>query len=145
MNRHERIEPNIYKRHRKSCTWMATGKCNCKPAIEARIYHDGRFETYTARTLAEARIWLGDKRRAIADGEGLPANYTVKAVCLSFISELETGTALNKYGKPFKPSVRRKYQANLEKKIIPRIGQKRIAKLSRGDLQRLVTSSTPSG
>jgi hypothetical protein len=92
--------PNIYYRHKKSCSGPVTGRCNCQPSFEARIYSDGRTATYSARTLPEARNWLVDKRTAINKGLGLPARVRFADAARDFIDGLEEGTVLNAYGEP---------------------------------------------
>jgi integrase len=63
---------------------------------------------------------------------------TVRAAGLAWMERAESGELVNRSGDPFKPSALRGYRRDLERKLIPMIGESKLANVKLGDLQRLV-------
>ncbi len=62
----------------------------------------------------------------------------------AYLSAIEAGKALNKHGRPYKPSAMRDLQGALERYVQPRPRWKRqLTDVRRSDVQRLIDSITP--
>jgi integrase len=120
---------------------------------QVRVRRAGRYQTGTFGTLAEAVEWR-DKAREGAAGRGdlpeapkrvqlPPAVSAGRAVTVDDASRrlcrgMVDGTIRSRDGRPYKPSVCRKYEEALRCTVLPRIGAVPIASLTSGDVQRLV-------
>jgi len=88
-------------------------------------------------SLAAARSWRIDAMARIEAGTLSAADGpTVEDAAGSFIDEIRSGTFLQRNGHPYKPSVVRNYERDLNKRVIPEFGPKRLARLQRPELQR---------
>jgi integrase len=95
-------------------------------------------------SLAAARSWRIDAMARIEAGTLSAADGpTVEDAAASFIEEIRSGTFLQRNGHPYKPSVVRNYERDLNKRVVPEFGPKRLARLQRPELQRWADSLTP--
>jgi integrase len=62
----------------------------------------------------------------------------------AYLRAIEAGSALNKHGRPYKPSAIRDLKGALEGHVEPELGARRLADVRRGDVQRLVDDMTPA-
>jgi len=101
--------------------------------------------TRTFSTLEEALAWRG-QAVAFAEGRGKPPPMpeppgravTVEDAARRLCRGMLDGSVRTRDGRPYKPSVVRKYEENLRTLVLPRIGAMRIAGLHKGDVQRFV-------
>lgn len=116
-----------------------------------RVRRRGRYLTATLPTLEEALAWRA-KALSAADGVGEPPEQprsrppieapgravTVEDAARRLARGMVDGTIRTRDGRPFKPSVVRKYEEQLRCVVIPRVGDVPLDTLTRGDVQRLV-------
>jgi integrase len=119
--------------------------------FRVRVRRHGHNLTATLPTLETALAWRAKALSAV-DGIGempeLPkppephaeqvAPTTVEDASRRLARGMVDGTIRTRDGRPFKPSVIRKYEEALRCVVIPRIGEVPIETLTRGDVQRLV-------
>jgi integrase len=99
---------------------------------------DGR-QTKTFSTLAAAKGWKRDVERAHASGERLPGRAPrVREAAEAWLAAAESGVALGRGDKRYKPSTLRGYRRCLEVEVFPEIGGTRMDEVTRGDLNKLV-------
>jgi integrase len=120
---------------------------------QVRVRRAGAYQTGTFDTLGEAVAWR-DKARDGAAGRGdlpeppkrvqLPPSVragravTVDDAARRLCRGMVDGSIRSRDGRPYKPSVCRKYEEALRCTVLPRIGSVPIASLTSGDVQRLV-------
>jgi integrase len=94
--------------------------------------------------LAAARHARADLARALRAG-GQPASSTLRVATAIdiFLDATRCGTALNKHGRPYKPSASRDLHGALNNYLRPVLGTRRLTDVRRGDVQRLVDALTP--
>lgn len=115
-----------------------------------RVRRRGRAHTATLPTLEQALAW---RAQALAATEGRgqapqrpqpPASKpteraaTVEDAARRLARGMVAGTIRTRDGRPYKPSVVRKYEEQLRVLVLPRIGAVPVATLTPGDVQRLV-------
>ena len=137
----------IYARHRVDCAVEQERTCNCSPSYWGQVWDRaaGRpRKTKKMRSIAEARNACADLEATLRAGM-LPASNTMRvaAAIEAYLRAIEAGTALNKHGRPHKPSAVRDLQGALEGYVQPAFGGHRLGDVRRGDVQRLVDSMTP--
>jgi integrase len=132
----------VYARHRNDCRVETGGKCSCKPSYWAKVWDRSTARTVkTARfakpsEAAAARVLLQESlRRGV-----LPTSNTMrleKAID-AFLRAAESGVALNKHGRRYKPSAIRDLRGALENHVKEALGQRRIGDVRRADVQQLI-------
>lgn len=129
----------VTTRHARTCTHRA-GRCSCKPTYQAHVLVRGRRLRKTFPTPAAARAWRQDQRSAARRGEHVApqGRRTVADAIADFTRALESGSALKRGNRPYKPSVARAYTVDLRGRVLERLGDLRLADLERGDLQAFV-------
>lgn len=138
----------IRPRHRSDCRSRAGGRCNCKPAYEAWVFsrRDGRKIRKTFSNLSEARSWRYDAQTAVTDGRmKAPSRVTVKQAAEAWLQGARSGAIRNRSGDPYKPSAIRSYEAALRLRVLPALGDVRLAELRRVDVQDLVDALVGRG
>lgn len=119
---------------------------------QARVRRNGVTLTATLPSLREALAWQTQALEA-ADGKAeVPpsprrptrpsgpsgAAVTVEDAARRLVRGMVDGTARDKHGRDYKPSVTRKYERTLRRDVLPAIGAVPVQALRRGDVQRLV-------
>ncbi len=137
----------IYVRHRLGCAVEHARTCNCTPSYWGQVWDRAAGKARKTKTLpsiAEARNARADLETTLRAGM-LPASSTMRVAKAieSYLAAIEAGTALNKHGRPYKPSAVRDLQGALESYVQPAFGGHRLGDVRRGDVQRLVDSMTP--
>jgi integrase len=137
----------IYARHRLDCAIEHDRTCNCSPSYWGQVWDRAARKprkTKTLHSIAEARNARADLEATLRAGM-LPASSKMRVAKAieAYLSAIEAGTALNKHGRPYKPSAVRDLQGALEGYVQPAFGGHRLADVRRGDVQRLVDSMTP--
>ena len=137
----------VYARHRKDCAIEAVGRCDCSPSYWGQVWDRaaGRARKTRAHpTIAGARNARADLESTLRAGS-LPASSTMRFAHAieAFLAAIEAGSALNKHGRPYKPSAIRDLRGALEGHVEPALGGRRLADVRRGDVQRLIDSMTP--
>jgi integrase len=124
-----------------------------KVTYRVRVRRGGGLQTATLPTLEEALAW---RARAVAAARGdaeapappsrpkpaaLPREkLTVEQAARRLVLGMRDGSIRTRDGKPFKPSVVRKYEEALRLVVLPLIGAVPVDALRKGDVQQLVDS-----
>ncbi len=112
--------------------------CNCFPSYQAQAY--SRRDKTTLRksfpTLAAAKAWRVDAQAAIRRGlmRG-PGDTTIREAGKALVAGIKDGSIRNRSGERYKPSVIRDYERQLRLYIEPELGAKKLADLSRVEVQ----------
>jgi integrase len=131
----------IRRRHIRSCPALNGGTCHCNGGYEASVYsaRDGKKLRKCFRREAEARSWRAEAKRSVDRGTlRTPAEITLRQAAENWLTGARAGTILNRSGHPYKPSTLRGYARSLDGKLLPALGEKKLASISTADLQRLV-------
>lgn len=114
----------------------------------ARVRRDGRYLTRTFSTLPAALAWRAEATSAARDGVTTPPPsaprpsplrpVTVEDAARELCRGMYTGRIRTKTGTEYKPSVVRKYEEQLRRLVVPRLGAILVGALTRGDVQRFV-------
>lgn len=136
----------IYARHRADCGLGVGRSCNCSPSFWGQAWDRAAGKprkTKACASIAEARHARADLEATLRAGM-LPASSTMRlaGAVEAFLLAIEAGSALNKHGRPYKPSAVRDLRGALEGHVCSALGTKRLADVRRGDVQRLVDSLT---
>jgi integrase len=146
--------PGIIVRHSRACPSRDGGACTkarangCRPSFEAWVW-DPRDKRKVRRTFDDAKAaktWLHDA--TVARNRGtlrVPTRQTLTAAAEAFIEGMKKGSITTRSQKRYKPSVIRGYQADLERYVIPELGDIRLADVRRRDLQALVDRLVDDG
>jgi integrase len=137
----------IYARHRLDCAVDQGRVCNCSPSYWGQVWDRAASKPRKTKKLHS----IGEARNARADLEAtlragtLPTSSTMRVAKAieAYLSAIEAGRALNKHGRPYKPSAIRDLQGALEGYVEPTLGGRQLADVRRGDIQRLIDSMTP--
>lgn len=139
--------PGIVERHARACAAgtaaaRSTGaRCSCVPTYEAWAWspRDGRKIRRSFPTASAAKSWRRDAASAVARGKmRAPTSATIAEEARAWLVLLDAGNIYTRSGRPYKPSVARLYQRDLERFVIPRLGPIRVSQLRRRDVQELL-------
>jgi integrase len=137
----------IYARHRLDCAVDKGRACNCSPSYWGQVWDRAASKprkTKKLHSVAEARNARADLEATLRAGT-LPTSSTMRVAKAieAYLSAIEAGKALNKHGRPYKPSAIRDLQGALEGYVEPALGGRQLVDMRRGDVQRLIDSMTP--
>jgi integrase len=137
----------VFARHRAGCAVERGKRCSCSPSYWGKVWDRESKKARTTSFLSNptaARNARDDLLRDIRNGQ-LPADESmrVKAAAEAFLSAAESGVALNKHGRRYKPSAVDDLRSALENHVIPAVGAKKIGEVRRRDVQRLVDEIAP--
>jgi integrase len=138
----------VYARHKQDCALAHGGDCDCSPSYWGKAWDRSSGKHRKTRmfpSLAAARQARSDLEATLLRGS-LPASGTMRvaAAIEAYLRAIESGTALNKHGRQYKPSAIRDLKGALKNHVKDELGAKRIADVRRGDVQRLVDQLTPA-
>lgn len=88
---------------------------------------------------AAAKAWRAD--HTVKKDRGTlraPSALTLREVAEKWLEGAEAGTILSRGRTSYKPSALRGYRADLERYVLPELGDRRLAEIRRRDLQALV-------
>jgi integrase len=119
-------------------------RCRCAPSIEAFVYskHDGKklrrtFRGKGARTAA--KHWRASALGNVKAGTmRAPAPTTVREALTAYLDGMDDGTIRTRAGHPYKPSERRAYRQAVDRRLVKPLGGRRLADVTRVELQDLV-------
>jgi hypothetical protein len=135
-------------RHSRSCASRAGRYCNCEPSYQAHVWskRDGKRIRKTFPTLAAARTWRTDAKKALQDGKmRAPSPETLRVAGDALVAGMKDGSVRKRGGEPYKPSVIRSYENVLTKRVYPDLGAVRVSDLQRRDLQALADRLAGNG
>jgi integrase len=135
----------IEVRHRKGCPNTGERASSCRRCVlkfRAKVHiGGGKYErSEWTDSLATARGQRTKLNGSILDGDLTPATTpdSVSAVMERFLEGVADGSILARSGKPYKPSMVRGFRSAWNAHLDERIGDRRLAKLSRGDVQGVI-------
>ena len=137
----------IEVRHARSCGSRSGAACNCRKTYQAHVYsaRDGKRIRRTFPTLAAAKAWRQDAQVALRRGTMLALAETVQQAWDRWLAAAEAGSATNRSGDPYKPSVVRGYQASMKRYVLPALGRRRLSELRVDDVQALADALRSEG
>lgn len=148
-----KIPTGVIVRHSRSCATVGGGGCDCTPSFRAFVFdrQAGKPDASgqptpgkvwrTFPTVAAAVEWREENRVKQRRGEAVaPSKRTLRDVAEEWLAgaKSEPPTVVNRSGRPYKPSVLRGYEADLNRHVLPDLGAVKLNDVRRGDLQRLV-------
>jgi integrase len=137
----KRTREGIRVRHGRSCPSPQGGRCSCQPGYEAWVYsaRDRQKIRRTFRTHAEARAWRHDAHGALRKGTlSGPSRVTLREAAEAWLAAAQEGTIRTRSGDVFKPATLRGYDQALRDRILPELGAKKLAEVTRRDVLDLV-------
>jgi integrase len=135
--------PGIRTRHSRTCASRSGARCNCEPTYEAWVYSK-RDEKKIRRSfagkgaLAAAKGWRTDAMKAVKDKRmRAPSSLTLRQEVDDWLAGVREGRILNKRAQPYKPAVQRSYEAALRLRVLPTLGDYKLADIDLADLLEL--------
>jgi integrase len=125
----------VQQRHGRACKRPASG---CKCPWQAFVYskRDGKKIRKLFPTKAAAVAWRDDKKPAVRKGEmRAPTGETVKQAADAWMALAESGQVRTRSGEAYKPATLRSYEAALRLRVLDEFGSRRLADVTRTDLQ----------
>jgi len=138
----------VYARHKQDCAIEHGRACTCAPSFWGKVWDAaaGRHrKTRFFPTPAAARNARADLEGALRAGEApATSSLRVDGGIEAFLQAARAGSALNKHGRPYKPSAIRTLAGALEGHVSDAIGARRLRDVRRSDVQRIVDALTPT-
>jgi integrase len=138
----------IRRRHSRNCPAKVGKRCNCGAGYEASVYspRDRKPITKTFLSKSEARSWRAEAKRGI-DRATLraPGGRTLKEAAEAWLDGAERGEIRTRSGTPYKPSTLRGYRRDLNTRVLPMLGSKKLNAIATPDLQGLVDKCEAEG
>lgn len=136
-----RVAEGVRQRYSRWCPSRRGEACGCSPRWEAWVYSrkDRAKVRKTFSERWEAKAWRHEQL-ALA-GVGLlrtPSRRTVSDVAPLWVTMARDGRIRNRSGRHYKPSALRAIEGDLRLHLLPSLGARRMAGVTRADLQRLV-------
>lgn len=135
------VAEGIVKRHSKGCPSRNGKPCKCSAGYEAFVYspRDRKKVRKTFRSLAEAKSWRAEAKRAIDHGTlRSPSRMTLADAAEAWVAGAERGDIRNRSGHPYKPATLRGYRQALDTYVLPVFGDWKLNRVTTTDLQGLV-------
>jgi integrase len=134
----------IHQRHGNTCS--AKGRCDCPWQASVYSKRDGKKIRKAFPTRAAAQAWREDKKPAVRKGElPAPAATTLRQAAQAWVGGATAGLIRPRSGDPYKPAAIRHYERGLRLRVLPKLGDRRLADIEREDLQRFVDEMIVSG
>jgi integrase len=146
-----RPTPGIRERHARTCTSSDGGRCSCTPTFEAWVWskRDGRKirRTFSGTgALAEAKSWRADATVGVRRGTMSAAtSATLRSAADAWLEGAKSGAVRTRSGDPYKPSALRGYEQALEGRILPELGDVKLSRIQRRDVQDLADRFVAEG
>jgi integrase len=137
----------VRARHARTCRGSNGQRCSCSPRYEAFVYiaREQRKLRKSFETQAAAKAWRADMLSA-ANRRQLrtPTTITLRQAA-GELAGVADGSIPTRSGGRYKPSVIRSYEASLRLRLLPELGDRRLADVSRADVQDLADRLTGAG
>lgn len=131
----------IVKRHSAGCPAKDGKSCRCRAGYEAWVYlpHEKKKVRKTFARKAEAKSWRATaltaaSRRTLQS----PSRLTVEQAAWLWLEAAQTGAVRDRSGHTYKPGTLREYQRALRLRVLAEFGERRLADLSRAEVQNFV-------
>jgi integrase len=132
--------PGIRVRHGRSCRSGKGGRCNCEPTYEAWVWsnRDKKKIRRSFPTASAARGWRTDASKLVRDKKlRAPTSRTLRQEVDEWLAGARDGRILNKRAERYKPSVVRNYETALRLRVLPTLGDRKLADIDLADLLEL--------
>jgi integrase len=135
-----RTTPGVLYRHSRDCADRDRCSNRCNPSDtpwEAWVYskRDGKKIRKRFATQAAARGWRIDALKAVKDKRlRAPSSKTLRQEVEEWLASVLEGRILNKRNQRYKPSVIRGYETALRLRVLPALGDRRLADVDLADL-----------
>jgi integrase len=129
--------PGIRARHSRSCRTRDGGTCNCTPTFEAWVYskRDEKKVRKSFPTLAAAKGWRIDAMKQVKDKRlRAPSPRTLRQEVEEWLAGARSGEIRNKREQRYKPAVVRNYELALRLRVLPDLGDRKLADIDLADL-----------
>jgi integrase len=135
------IAEGVRSRHSQRCRSCRGGVCDCSPRWEAWVY--SRMDRLKVRkTFAErweAKAWRHEQLELASVGLlRAPSRHTLAELASLWVRQAGAGRIRNRSGRRYKPSALRTVEQDLRLRLVPSLGARVLAAITRADLQRLV-------
>jgi integrase len=133
----------IRTRHSRTCNTRTGGGCNCEPTYEAFVYsrRDGRKirRSFSGKgAFAAAKGWRTDALKQVKDKRlRAPSPRTLRQEADEWLAGAREGRIMNKRERPYKPAVLRNYETALRLRVLPELGDRKLADIDLADLLAL--------
>jgi integrase len=137
-----RSTPGIVVRHGRNCTTRTGARCNCDPSYEPWVYSKRDRKKirpeHSFPTLAAAKGWRIDAMKEVRDKRLRAATpRTLRQEVDEWLEGARAGRILNKRERTYKPAVIRNYELSLRLRVLPRLGDRKLADVDLADLLEL--------
>lgn len=147
--RSDGLPSGIRRRHARSCPAIETDNmdvCSCRPSYQAQAGPRRARQTRTWPTLTAAKSWKRDIDRAFERGELTAGRVPrLRDAAEDWLRKAEAGVSLARGDKPYRPSTLRGYRRALEQHLYPALGDHRLDRVTRGELNALVQTLQATG
>lgn len=129
--------PGIEVRHARACRSHHGSPCSCRPSYRAEVWskRDGRKVRKSFPTLAAAKGWRIDKRKAVRDKQlRATSPRTLAEEAAEWLAGASEGRILNKRRKPYKRAAIANYERSLRLYVLPELGNRQVADIELADL-----------
>jgi integrase len=130
----------IRTRHSRTCKTRDGRACNCDPTFEAWVYskRDDKKIRKSFPTQAAARGWRTDAAKDVKDKKlRAPTSRTLRQESDEWLAGARAGKITNKRGEAYKPAVIRNYELALRLRVLPVLGDRKLADIDLSDLLEL--------
>lgn len=142
------IGEGVRPRHHRWCPSSAGGPCVCDPRWEAWVY-SRRDHAKVRKSFPyywEAKAWRHEQLELARNGQvRSPSRRTLAETASLWLPLALEGKIRNRSGHRYKPSALRTIEADLRLHLVPSLGGRRIAEITRPELQCLVGRWLDSG
>jgi integrase len=142
------MSTGIEARHANACASRRSGRCSCTPTWQANVW-DNRAKKRIRKTFptkTAAKRWRQDALVAVRQGTLQAARRaTVRQVAAEWLGDARRGVVTNRSGDRYKPSAIRAYDQALNLRVLPALGDRQFAQVTRGELQRFADELVASG
>lgn len=138
----------ITVRHRRGCARREGRGCSCQPSYQAQAYsaRDKKTLRRSFASLAAARAWRADAQSAIRRGAlGAQSPLSLAEAAEAWLTGANAGAIRNRSGAEYKPSVLRSYENSLRRYLLPTLGARKLAAISRLEVQEIADRLLASG
>ncbi len=128
-------------RHSRSCASRKAEACNCRPRFQAFAWDPAtrRKMRRTFPTVSAAKSWRAAATTAIKRHELRATRSPTLAVAADdMLAGMRSEAIRARGGDIYKPSTIGSYESSLREHVLPALGRKRLADVSRGDLVDLI-------
>src|ERR1700704_2862142 len=144
-----RVAEGVRRRHSRWCSSRQGRACGCPPQWEAWVY-SRKDRAKVRKTFSEhweAKAWRHEQLELASIGllPRAPSRHTIADIGPLWVTMARDGQIRNRSGRHYKPSALRAIEGDLRLHLLPGLGARRMAGITRADLQRLVDAGLAKG